>query len=90
MEHYSNFWTFEIASLPNVPGHGKCVQRKSIKKKYSRTRTRNYLRIGKLHGSVCHTYLKLEAQLSTIKKLDTLIYDIVQTITLISSTKTRR
>ena len=21
MEHYSNFWTFEIASLPNVPGH---------------------------------------------------------------------
>ena len=21
MEHYSNFWTFEIASLPNVLGH---------------------------------------------------------------------
>ena len=21
MEHYSNFWTFEIASLPNFPGH---------------------------------------------------------------------
>ena len=21
MEHYSNVWTFEIASLPNVPGH---------------------------------------------------------------------
>ena len=21
MEHYSNFWTFEIASLPNVAGH---------------------------------------------------------------------
>ena len=20
-EHYSNFWTFEVASLPNVPGH---------------------------------------------------------------------
>ena len=21
MEHYSNFWTFEIPSLPNAPGH---------------------------------------------------------------------
>ena len=30
MEHYSNFWTFEIASLRNVPEH--CIRKYGMSK----------------------------------------------------------